>query len=237
MKSSLAIFPALCACALLASCGDDLESGIRDDAGQRQEAPEADVSGDLVWEEDYYDSGQLRMESPYVGGLLHGTQKEYYASGVLKREQEYRAGRPRGVSRHFGPDGKPIKAPVPTPKPRPKPEPVPKPQPKPEPAPPPIPEPEPAPVPEPEVEPEPEPEFEEPEPAPEPEVSEEVEPAPPADGPFTEKYPNGKVKARGSYLKGRLVGIYEKYSPSGHLIKKLRYAEDGTVKVVFDATK
>lgn len=226
MKSAAVFLPLLSSLVLLSACGDDNENGIHDDAGNRQEAPAPDISGDLVWEEEYYDSGQLKLESPFVGGHLHGTQKEYYPSGVLKREQDFRAGKPRGSARHFGQDGQPMKAPA---------EPVRQPKPKSKPAPRPEPAPEPIPEPEPEPEPEPLPEPPEPEPVPEPE--DVMVPALPEDGPFTEKYPNGKIKARGRYKNGQLVGLYEKYSPSGHLIKKLRYEEDGSIKVIFDATK
>ncbi|MFO7879582.1 MAG: toxin-antitoxin system YwqK family antitoxin [Bacteroidota bacterium] len=43
---------------------------------------------------DFYDSGQLRTESYYVNGKLHGTYREYDRAGNIVKEQQYRLGEP-----------------------------------------------------------------------------------------------------------------------------------------------
>jgi antitoxin component YwqK of YwqJK toxin-antitoxin module len=45
-------------------------------------------NGCPVWRE-YYESGQLKSETPYKDGKVEGTVKEYYESGCLKSEAVY----------------------------------------------------------------------------------------------------------------------------------------------------
>jgi hypothetical protein len=46
---------------------------------------------------------------------------------------------------------------------------------------------------------------------------------PPADGPYTATYPNGKVRAKGTYKAGELDGPYTTYHPSGKVLAAAAY--------------
>ncbi len=54
---------------------------------------------------EFYPSGKLKSETPFVNGNIHGTRKSYFESGVLQKEEEYRDGRREGVSREYYEDG------------------------------------------------------------------------------------------------------------------------------------
>ena len=53
-------------------------------------------------ERDYYESGALWYETPYVNGNMHGIAKGYYyESGALWRETPYVNGRMHGIDKEY----------------------------------------------------------------------------------------------------------------------------------------
>ena len=61
-----------------------------------------DNSKDIVEvKREYYESGALWGESPYVNGKKHGLEKLYYESGVLYKEAPYVTGKKHGIEKHY----------------------------------------------------------------------------------------------------------------------------------------
>ena len=55
---------------------------------------------------EYYESGILWFETPYVNGKEHGVRKEYcYKTGALRRETPYVNGEKHGVERDYDKEG------------------------------------------------------------------------------------------------------------------------------------
>src|SRR5574344_496144 len=50
---------------------------------------------------EYYDSGVLKSETPYVNGEIHGIRKIYYESGALTWEIPYVNGIRHGVEKTY----------------------------------------------------------------------------------------------------------------------------------------
>ena len=50
---------------------------------------------------EYYASGDLWLETPYVNGKRHGVKKEYYDSGFLWEETPYVNGMRHGIERGY----------------------------------------------------------------------------------------------------------------------------------------
>ena len=55
----------------------------------------------------YYESGQLRLQEPYVAGKWQGDLLTYYPDGTLKRRDHHMPGQPV-AGECYGPDGKPV---------------------------------------------------------------------------------------------------------------------------------
>jgi len=53
---------------------------------------------------EYYATGALLSEIPYVNGERHGITKEYYSSGTLYAEVPYVKGKAHGVKKHYDKD-------------------------------------------------------------------------------------------------------------------------------------
>ena len=53
---------------------------------------------------DYYRSGALRCETPYVDGKKHGIDKGYYETGALKWEVPYKNGKMHVIKRSYDND-------------------------------------------------------------------------------------------------------------------------------------
>ena len=49
----------------------------------------------------YYESGALWLETPYVNGKEHGTEKWYYESGALDSETPYENGKKHGIEKSY----------------------------------------------------------------------------------------------------------------------------------------
>ena len=54
---------------------------------------------------EYYESGALWVETPYVDGNKHGIEKRYYESGALDWEVPYVDGKKHGIERVYYPSG------------------------------------------------------------------------------------------------------------------------------------
>ena len=50
---------------------------------------------------EYYESGILWFETPYVNGKEHGTEKIYYKSGALQCETPYVEGKIHGIGKIY----------------------------------------------------------------------------------------------------------------------------------------
>ncbi|MGP8214003.1 MAG: toxin-antitoxin system YwqK family antitoxin [Bacteroidia bacterium] len=55
---------------------------------------------------EYYNSGKLKFEKPYLEGMLNGLEKDYYENGNLKRETYYKNGNANGVEKDYYKNGK-----------------------------------------------------------------------------------------------------------------------------------
>ncbi len=64
---------------------------------------ESTNNGEMVRE--YYPGGQLKSETPYASGSIHGAVVTYYENGNPMKREEYRAGVKDGASREFYEDG------------------------------------------------------------------------------------------------------------------------------------
>ena len=54
---------------------------------------------------EYYESGDLERETPYVNGVKHGVLKAYYESGALWYEAPYVNGKEHGVEKYYAESG------------------------------------------------------------------------------------------------------------------------------------
>ena len=52
-------------------------------------------------EKIYYKSGALLCETPYVKGKIHGITRSYYESGALERESPYVNGKRHGIVKNY----------------------------------------------------------------------------------------------------------------------------------------
>ena len=50
---------------------------------------------------EYYESGALEVEIPYVNGKMHGISRGYYESGALKYETPYVNGAKHGIGKGY----------------------------------------------------------------------------------------------------------------------------------------
>ena len=53
---------------------------------------------------EYYDSGALYSETPYVNGEKQGIEKHYYESGALELEIPYVNGKRHGIEKRYNKD-------------------------------------------------------------------------------------------------------------------------------------
>lgn len=56
-------------------------------------------------EKQYYKSGGLELESPFVNGLLHGIRKQYYENGALLLLSPYINGEQNGIEKQYDQSG------------------------------------------------------------------------------------------------------------------------------------
>ena len=88
MKNVLLMFIALLCLLAMNACNDSVS---------------ADDSVDI--RNEYYESGELKSETPYIDSKIHGIEKWYYKSGELLFEIPYENGKIHGIWKTYNESG------------------------------------------------------------------------------------------------------------------------------------
>jgi antitoxin component YwqK of YwqJK toxin-antitoxin module len=104
MKNVLLMFIALTCLLAMNACNDsvsaddsvDVRNEYYESGELKSETPYIDgkIHGIEKW---YYESGELLFEIPFVNGKIHGIWKTYYKSGQLMRESPFTNGKIHGI--------------------------------------------------------------------------------------------------------------------------------------------
>ena len=62
------------------------------------------LSEERIIVKTYYETGELKAETPYLLGKKHGIEREYYENGKLKWKRQYRYGEIYGVQKYYDND-------------------------------------------------------------------------------------------------------------------------------------
>ncbi|MBN1495876.1 MAG: hypothetical protein JXA07_03850 [Spirochaetes bacterium] len=70
-----------------------------------QAGPQAESQQEPEIVKEFYPSGKVKAETPFLNGRIHGVKKIFFENGVLQKEEEYRDGMREGISREYYEDG------------------------------------------------------------------------------------------------------------------------------------